>query len=78
MRDGEVLDFGYGEFVCTPTTAKELMEGGMTHVNGQRVVLEIVDRLPASNAVVMRFFSADGDDLRTEWSRFWAEKKVEA
>lgn len=52
---GEVLDAGYGEFMCTLEYAAELMNGGMTHVNGQPVRLQIVDRgLDSVNAVIVR------------------------
>jgi hypothetical protein len=55
LRDGQILDAGYGEFWVTPTTAAELMGGGMTHVNGAPVRLTIEDRFPDVNAVVVRW-----------------------
>lgn len=55
----EILDAGYHEFMVTPEFAEELLAGGMTHVNGERVRLEIVDRLPGVNAVVIRYTPAE-------------------
>ena len=55
LRDGEILDAGYYEFMVTPAFADELLAGGMTHVNGQRVNLQVVDHLPDANAVVIRW-----------------------
>ena len=46
LRDGEILDAGYGEFMVTPAFAAELMGGGMTHVNGAPVRLTVVDEWP--------------------------------
>jgi hypothetical protein len=78
LKDGEIIDLGYGDFICTPATAQKLMQGGMTHVNGQRVILTIVHNLPAVNAVVLNFQSADGDNISQEWARYWAGLKTEA
>lgn len=55
LRDGEIFDAGYYEFMVTPVFAQELLNGGMTHVNGQRVELQIVDELPGFNAVTIRW-----------------------
>jgi hypothetical protein len=55
LRDGEILDAGYYEFMVTPAYALELLNGGMTHVNGLLVHLEIVDELPGVNAVLIRW-----------------------
>jgi hypothetical protein len=55
LQDGQILDNGYGEFLVTPAFGAELMGGGMTHVNGAPVLLEIVDRFPASNAILIRW-----------------------
>ena len=49
------MDAGYGDIWVTPTTAAELMAGGMTHVNGARVRLTIEDEFPDVNAVVIRW-----------------------
>ena len=49
------MDAGYGEFWVTPAFAAELMDGGMTHVNGAPVRLTIEDRFPDVNAVVVRW-----------------------
>ena len=55
LRDGQILDAGYGEFWVTPAYAEELLDGGMTHVNGAPVRLTVVDRFPDVNAVVIRW-----------------------
>jgi hypothetical protein len=55
LRDGEILDAGYGEFLVTPAFADELMDGGMTHINGAPVRLMIVERFPAIGAVQLRW-----------------------
>jgi hypothetical protein len=55
LQHGEILDLGYGEFMCTPAFAEELLDGGMTHVNGHRVTLQVVDRgLLGVGAVIVR------------------------
>jgi hypothetical protein len=55
LKDGDILDCGYREFMVTPATFEELVDGGMTHVNGDRVSLQRVDRYPAVNAVLVRW-----------------------
>jgi len=42
LRFGEILDAGYSEFMVTSEYAEILLNGGMTHVNGQPVRLQIV------------------------------------
>lgn len=59
LTDGQILDFGYGEFAVTPAFAEELLNGGMTHVNGAPVRLWIVDRFPDINAVLIRWRPAE-------------------
>jgi len=55
LQDGEIRDAGYYEFMVTPAFAELLLDGGMTHVNGQAVSLQVVDRLPGVNAVIVRW-----------------------
>lgn len=53
LREGELLDAGYQEFLCTPETGRWLLNGGMTKVNGNPVRLRIVDEYPAVNAILI-------------------------
>jgi hypothetical protein len=53
LADGELLDMGYGEFACTPRMAEELLDGGMTRVNGKPGRLTVVERF--ENAVLLRW-----------------------
>lgn len=76
LEEGQILDMGYGEFLCTPRTLEELQAGGMTHVNETPVHLTVVDHLPACNAVVVKYHSIDGDNLNTEWARYWAKQNT--
>ncbi len=46
LRFGEILDAGYSEFMVTSEYAEILLNGGMTHVNGQPVRLQIVSHYP--------------------------------
>ena len=55
LEDGEIMDAGYGDIWVTPATAYDLMNGGMTHVNGAAVRLTIEDAFPEVNAVVIRW-----------------------
>lgn len=75
LQDGEIIDFGYQEFICSHTTVVSLLAGGMTHINGVPVNLQVVDELPAVNAVVVKWQSADQDNIATEWARYWANRK---
>jgi hypothetical protein len=74
LEDGQLQDAGYGEFLCTPHTAEELLAGAMSRVNGVPVRLEIVDRLPNINAVIVRVWENTSDgwvlghSLRYPWS----------
>jgi hypothetical protein len=66
LAHGEILDAGceYHEFMASDSFAAELMAGGMTHINGERVTLHIVDELPGIGAVTLRWTPAalDAED----------------
>jgi hypothetical protein len=56
LKHGQILDAGmkhYGEFYASPSYATELINGGMTHVDGRPGRVEIIDTL--ANAVQLRF-----------------------
>lgn len=55
LVDGQILDCGYNELMVTPAFADELLAGGMRRVNGREVRVQVVDRLPAVNAVIVRW-----------------------
>jgi len=55
LKFGDVWDAGYGEIMVTPEYAQVLMNGAMTHVNGEPVTLQIVDRgLRNIDGVILR------------------------
>ena len=59
LEFGDVLDAGYGEIMVTPEYAQVLLNGAMSHVNGDPVSLKIVDRgLTKINAVIVRVLPA--------------------
>jgi hypothetical protein len=55
LAHGEIRDAGYNEFMASDSFAVELMAGGMTHINGERVTLHVVDELPGIGAVTLRW-----------------------
>ena len=55
LRHGEIRDAGYSEFIVSASFAEVLLDGGMTHLNGQPVSLKIVDRLEGIGGVTMRW-----------------------
>ena len=57
LAHGEIRDAGsdYHEFITSESFALELMAGGMTHVNGERVTLHIVDTLDGIGGVTLRW-----------------------
>ena len=57
LAHGEIRDAGsdYHEFMASDSFATELMAGGMTHINGERVTLHVVDELPGIGAVTLRW-----------------------
>jgi hypothetical protein len=55
LAHGEIRDAGYSEFMVSDSFAVELLAGGMTHVNGQRVTLHIVDTLNGIGGVTIRY-----------------------
>lgn len=59
LAHGEIRDAGYHEFIASDSFAIELMAGGLTHVNGQRVTLRIVDELPGIGGVTLRWTPVD-------------------
>lgn len=51
---GRLWDVGmreYGEFACSRETAEMLRSGGMTHVDGRQVWVQIVDSCTAGNVI---------------------------
>jgi hypothetical protein len=68
LRHGEIRDAGYSEFIVSETFATELLDGGMTHINGQPVWLKVVDRLPGIGGVLIRWHPAPctAEDLLAE------------
>lgn len=44
---GELIDLGYDEFLAHPDHADELLNGGMTTVDGQPGLLKVVGRYAA-------------------------------
>lgn len=53
--------------MVTPVYADELMDGGMTHINGAPVRLSIVDRFPESNVVLIRWWPTETlEDIAAE------------
>ena len=79
LVDGEIFDLGirhYGEFVVNPATAEELLDGGMTKVDGRRGRLWVIERF--ENAVQLRWVFEDdaereklGTDLITTERILW-------
>ena len=59
LAHGEIRDAGYNEFMASDSFAVELMAGGMTHINGERVTLHIVDELPDIGGVTLRWKPAE-------------------
>ena len=66
LRYGQLFDAGlvhYGEFFATPEYAAELLNGGMTKVNGRPGSLAVVQRF--TNAVQLQWrFTQGGVELR--------------
>lgn len=51
---GRLVDVGmreYGEFACSAETAEMLRSGGMTHVDGRRVWVQVVESCSAGNVI---------------------------
>jgi hypothetical protein len=56
LAHGEILDVGmewYGEFICAPSYARELLAGGMTRVDGRQGWLSVIEEF--ENAVQLRW-----------------------
>jgi hypothetical protein len=49
----------YNEFVCSKSTASWLKAGGMTHIDGKRVTLQMKDECTGGHNVVMGFWTKD-------------------
>lgn len=71
--DGEILDCGYNELMVTPAFADELLAGGMRRVNGREVRVQVVDRLPAVNAVIVRWQVVDEPAGQAAGTYAWQE-----
>jgi hypothetical protein len=41
------------EFACSVVTFEWLANGGMTHVNGEPVSIQVVDRMPGGHNVIV-------------------------
>jgi len=49
----------YREFVCSKQTATWLQAGGMTHIDGKQVKLQIKDECRGGHNVVVGFWTED-------------------
>lgn len=49
----------YNEFVCSKSTASWLRTGGMTHIDGKRVNLQIKDECVGGHNVVVGWWTKD-------------------
>lgn len=45
---------GVFEFICGPDKADELLNGGMTKIDGMPVRVEVVDKWPRANGIQIR------------------------
>lgn len=65
LTHGEILDVGlehYGEFIVSTSYATELLNGGMTTVNGRPGRLIVIDTF--TNAVQLRWIYNDQPQAR--------------
>lgn len=59
---------GYYEFICGRARATELLDGGMTKINGRPCQLEIVGEWPELDAVQIRAHApVEERESRYEW-----------
>lgn len=52
----------YNEFVCSKSTAQWLIEGGMTHLDGKRVWVQVMDELAGGHNVICHIWEKHGTD----------------
>ena len=54
---GELFDLGiknYREFACSKSTLSWLKNGAMTHIDGDKVVLRVMEEVPPGHNVIVK------------------------
>lgn len=59
---GEIFDLGYSDYrevACSKSTMEWLAGGAMTHVDGKKVTLRVMEEIPPGNNVILKIWTQD-------------------
>jgi hypothetical protein len=59
---GQLVDLGYRDYhevACSKSTMSWLQGGAMTHVNGEKVSLRVMEEIPPGHNVIVKIWTQD-------------------